>query len=72
MRFSGAKIKKLREARKWSQRELAQKIEATGHFSGFTHQRVAQLEKSDNASHRALIALCEVFKVTPGVFFEKT
>lgn len=71
MDFSGARIKKLREERSWSRQELAERIVATGHFSGFTHQRVSQLENSDNASHRALIALCDVFEVTPGAFFEQ-
>jgi transcriptional regulator with XRE-family HTH domain len=69
--FSGVKIKQLREARSWTRQELAERIVATGHFSGFTHQRVTQLESSDNASHRALVALCAVFEVTPGAFFEK-
>jgi len=71
MRFSGSRIKKLREANKWTQEDLAQKLVQTGYFSGFTHQRVAQLEKSDNASHRALIAMCEVFKCSPNVFFDR-
>lgn len=70
MRFSGATIKKLREANKWSRKDLAARLVETGYFSGFTHQRVSQLERSDNASHRALVALCEVFEVNPGTFFE--
>jgi len=68
--FNGTRIKALREAKSWSRQELAERIVATGHFSGFTHQRVTQLENSDNASHRALIALCAVFEVTPSAFFE--
>ncbi|HMX57010.1 MAG TPA: helix-turn-helix transcriptional regulator, partial [Leptospiraceae bacterium] len=70
MHFSGTKIRALREERKWTQKELAEKIALTGHFSGFTHQRIDRLEKGDNASHRVLCALCEVFRVRPGVFFE--
>lgn len=71
MKFNGANIVRLRESRNWTREQLARRLVDTGHFSGFTHQRVAQLEKSDNASHRALIALCEVFKCSPGVFFEE-
>lgn len=71
MRFSGQKIKQLRDKRGWTQRKLAELIAGTGHFSGFTHQRVDKLEKSDNASHRVLCALCEVFRVKVGAFFEK-
>ena len=70
MMFNGANILKLREAKNWSREQLARKLVDTGHFSGFTHQRVAQLERADNASHRALIALCEVFKCSPGAFFD--
>jgi len=71
MKFSGVKIKKMREAKNWNRQDLAKKIVETGHFSGFTHQRVQQLETGDNASHRALIALCSVFDCNPGIFFEK-
>ncbi|MCE9596856.1 MAG: helix-turn-helix domain-containing protein [Spirochaetia bacterium] len=71
MRFSSQKIKQLRDKRGWTQRELAERIAGTGHFSGFTHQRVEKLEKADNASHRLLCALCEVFRVKVGAFFEK-
>ncbi len=71
MNFNGTRIKKLREARSWSRQDLAERIVATGHFSGFTHQRVTQLENGDNASHRALVALCAVFEVTPSAFFEQ-
>ncbi|MEQ9364684.1 MAG: helix-turn-helix domain-containing protein [Leptospirales bacterium] len=69
MRFQSEKIQTLRENRNWSRKELAQRIVATGHFSGFTHQRVQQLEKSDNASHRVICALCEVFTCKPAEFF---
>ena len=71
MKFNGAKIKKLREARRWTRKQLAKKIVDTGHFTGFTHQRVQQLEKGDNASHRAICALCEVFRCSPNAFFDK-
>lgn len=70
MRFNGAAIKALREGRSWTRKELARRIAETGHFSGFTHQRVEQLERSDNASHRVICALCEVFEVRPAAFFE--
>ena len=69
MEFNGAKIKVLREQRNWTKAELAEKLVDTGHFTGFTHQRVEQLEKSDNASHRALVALCKVFDCKPSEFF---
>ncbi|MCR9141196.1 MAG: helix-turn-helix domain-containing protein [bacterium] len=69
MRFQSEKIRSLREDRGWSRKELAVRIVATGHFSGFTHQRIAHLEKSDNASHRVICALCEVFECRPGEFF---
>lgn len=71
MNFSGNKIKKMRESKKWTQKQLAARLMETGYFSGFTHQRVQQLETGDNASHRAICALCEVFKCNPNVFFEK-
>ena len=70
MEFSGVRIKKLREGRNWTSRDLAQRLVETGHFSGFTHQRVAQLERASNASHRALVALCQVFECNPNAFFE--
>lgn len=70
MEFSGVKIKKLREARNWSRKDLAERLVETGYFSGFTHQRVSQLERASNASHRALVALCQVFDCTPNAFFE--
>ncbi len=69
MRFQSEKIRSLRESHNWTRKELAQRIVATGHFSGFTHQRVEQLEESDNASHRVICALCEVFECRPGEFF---
>lgn len=69
MRFQSEKIRALREGQKWTRRELANRIVGTGHFSGFTHQRVAQLEASDNASHRVICALCEVFECKPSTFF---
>lgn len=70
MRFTSAKIRVMRETRKWTRKDLARKIAETGHFSGFTHQRVEQLERSDNASHRIICALCEVFECKPSAFFE--
>ncbi len=70
MEFSGTRIRKLRESRNWTRKELAQKLVETGHFSGFTHQRVSQLERASNASHRALVALCQVFECSPNTFFE--
>ena len=69
MRFYSEMIRILREDRAWSQKELARRMAATDHFSGFTHQRVEQLEQSDNASHRVICALCEVFECNPGTFF---
>ncbi len=69
MRFDGGAIQRLRESRNWTQKELARRIAETGHFSGFTHQRVEQLEGADNASHRVICALCEVFVVKPSEFF---
>ncbi|MBX7059051.1 MAG: helix-turn-helix transcriptional regulator [Leptospirales bacterium] len=71
MRFKGAAIRQLRESRSWTTRELARRIAATGHFSGFTHQRVEQLERSDNVSHRVICALCEVFHIQPAELFEE-
>ncbi len=59
----------MREERRWTQRDLAEYIAGTGHFSGFTHQRVEQLERADNASHRLICALCEVFQCKPAAFF---
>ena len=70
MEFSGVRIKKLREAKNWTRKELAAKLVETGHFSGFTHQRVLQLERASNASHRALVALCQVFDCSPNAFFQ--
>lgn len=69
MEFKGIKIKKYRELRKWSQKQFAQKMISTGHFTVFSLQKVRQLEAGNNASHRDLCALCEVFKCTPNAFF---
>ncbi len=70
MRFNGSIVKQLREDREWTQLETARRLTATGKFKGRTRQRIHQIESGNHASARTICALCEVFDVSPNVFFE--
>jgi transcriptional regulator with XRE-family HTH domain len=69
MRFDGSIVKQLREERQWTQLEVAQRLASTGKFKGQTRQRIHQIESGNHASARTICALCEVFAVSPDLFF---
>lgn len=69
MRFDGSIVKQLREQRQWTQLEVAQRLASTGKFKGQTRQRIHQIESGNHASARTICALCEVFAVSPDLFF---
>ena len=70
MKFLGNKVRELREAREWTQIEMARRLWETGKFKGKTRQRVHQIESGEHASARTISALCEVFEVQPETFFD--
>ncbi|MBX7056866.1 MAG: helix-turn-helix domain-containing protein [Leptospirales bacterium] len=69
MRFDGTAVKRLREEKNWTQLEVARRLAATGKFRGHTRQRIHQIESGNHASARTICALCEVFEVSPNLFF---